>query len=129
MLPAQSALSQSAVFAWLSSVLDALPIMWFPFLLVAMFALRGAANFLGDLALHWVSSRVVFDLRQITFAHLLRLPVSFFDRNAAAELTSKITFDTQQIGAVTSQALTTLVQDSLKLVVALVLMAAISWRL
>ena len=129
MLPAQSALSQSAVFAWLSSVLDALPIMWFPFLLVAIFALRGAANFLGDLALHWVSSRVVFDLRQITFAHLLRLPVSFFDRNAAAELTSKITFDTQQIGAVTSQALTTLVQDSLKLVVALVLMAAISWRL
>ena len=129
MLPAQSALSQSAVFAWLSSVLDALPIMWFPFLLVAIFALRGAANFLGDLALHWVSSRVVFDLRQITFAHLLRLPVSFFDRSAAAELTSKITFDTQQIGAVTSQALTTLVQDSLKLLVALVLMAAVSWRL
>ena len=129
MVPAQSVLSQSAVFAWLSSVLDALPILWFPFLLVAIFALRGAANFLGDLALHWVSSRVVFDLRQITFAHLLRLPVSFFDRNAAAELTSKITFDTQQIGAVTSQALTTLVQDSLKLVVALVLMAAISWRL
>ncbi len=129
MVPVQSALSQSAVFAWLSSVLDALPILWFPFLLVAIFALRGAANFLGDLALHWVSSRVVFDLRQITFAHLLRLPVSFFDRNAAAELTSKITFDTQQIGAVTSQALTTLVQDSLKLIVALVLMAAISWKL
>ena len=129
MMPAQSALSQSAVFAWLSSVLDALPILWFPFLLVAIFALRGTANFLGDLALHWVSSRVVFDLRQITFAHLLRLPVSFFDRNAAAELTSKISFDTQQIGAVTSQALTTLVQDSLKLIVALVLMAAISWKL
>ena len=129
LVPAQSALSQSAVFAWLSSGLDALPILWFPFLLVAIFALRGAANFLGDLALHWVSSRVVFDLRKIAFAHLLRLPVSFFDRNAAAELTSKITFDTQQIGAVTSQALTTLVQDSLKLVVALVLMAAISWRL
>ena len=125
----QSALSQSALFAWLSSALDALPILWFPFLLVAIFALRGAANFLGDLALHWVSSRVVFDLRQVTFAHLLRLPVSFFDRNAAAELTSKITFDTQQIGAVTSQALTTLVQDSLKLIVALVLMAAISWKL
>ena len=69
----QSVLAQSTLFAWLSSALDALPILWFPFLLVAIFALRGAANFLGDLALHWVSSRVVFDLRQITFAHLLRL--------------------------------------------------------
>ena len=128
-IPMQSALSQSALFAGLSGWLRTMPIMWFPFLLVLIFALRGAANFLGDLALHWVSSRVVFDLRRITFAHLLRLPVSFFDRNAAAELTSKITFDTQQIGAVTSQALTTLVQDSLKLVVALVMMAAISWKL
>lgn len=128
-IPMQSALMQSSLFSGLSGLLRALPIMWFPFLLVAIFALRGAANFLGDLALHWVASRVVFDLRQITFAHLLRLPVSFFDRNAAAELTSKITFDTQQIGAVTSQALTTLVQDSLKLVVALVMMAAISWKL
>lgn len=125
----QSVLLQSSLFSGLSALLRALPIMWFPILLVAIFALRGAANFVGDLALHWVSSRVVFDLRQITFAHLLRLPVSFFDRNAAAELTSKITFDTQQIGAVTSQALTTLVQDSLKLVVALVMMAAISWKL
>jgi ATP-binding cassette, subfamily B, bacterial MsbA len=128
-MPMQSALMQSALFAGLSGWLRNMPIMWFPFLLVLIFALRGATNFLGDLALHWVSSRVVFDLRQITFAHLLRLPVSFFDRNAAAELTSKITFDTQQIGAVTSQALTTLVQDSLKLIVALVMMAAISWKL
>jgi len=124
----QSALTQSFL-APLTGALDALPILWFPLLLVAIFALRGIANFLGDLALHWVSSRVVFELRQQTFAHLLRLPVSFFDRSAAAELTSKITYDIQQVGAVTSQALTTLVQDSLKLLVAIVLMASISWKL
>lgn len=124
----QSALTRSFL-APLTELLDALPILWFPLLLVVIFALRGVANFLGDLALHWVSSRVVFDLRQTTFAHMLRLPVSFFDRSAAAELTSKITYDIQQVGAVTSQALTTLVQDSLKLVVAIVLMASISWKL
>ncbi len=125
---AQSALTQSFL-APLTNALDAIPILWFPLLLVAIFAIRGVANFLGDLALHWVASRVVFDLRGATFAHLLRLPASFFDRSATAELTSKITYDTQQVGAVTSQALTTLVQDSLKLVVALVLMASISWKL
>ena len=125
---APSALTQSFL-APLTNALDQLPILWFPLLLVVIFALRGIANFLGDLALHWVASRVVFDLRGETFAHLLRLPVAFFDRNATAELTSKITYDTQQVGAVTSQALTTLVQDSLKLIVALVLMASISWKL
>ena len=54
----QSALTQSFL-APLTSALDALPILWFPLLLVAIFALRGIANFLGDLALHWVASRVV----------------------------------------------------------------------
>lgn len=130
---AASAMNQSALakgfLAPVTELLQSVPILWFPALLVAIFALRGVANFLGDLALHWVASRVVLDLRQITFAHLLRLPVSFFDRNAAAELTSKITYDTQQIGAVTSQAFTTLVQDSLKLVVALGMMASVSWKL
>lgn len=127
-LAAPSALTQS-IFAPLTNLLDQVPILWFPLLLVGVFAVRGAANFLGDLALHWVSSRVVFDLRQRTFAHMLRLPVGWFDRNATAELTSKLTFDTQQIGAVTSQALTTLAQDTVKLVAQLALMAAVSWRL
>lgn len=112
-----------------SEALQAIPILWFPVLLVALFAVRSAANFLGDFALHWVASRVVFDLRSHVFAHLLRLPSAFFDRNATAELTSKITYDAQQVGAVTSQALTTLVQDSLKLVAAIAMMASVSWRL
>jgi ATP-binding cassette, subfamily B, bacterial MsbA len=128
-LPQQQSALTDSFLAPLTNALDALPILWFPLLLVAIFALRGAANFLGDLALHWVASRVVFDLRKVTFERLLRLPASFFDRNAAAELTSKITYDTQQVGAVTSQALTTLVQDSLKLAVALILMASISLKL
>ena len=124
----QSALTQSFL-APLTHALDSLPILWFPAVLVVIFALRGIANFLGDLSLHWVASRVVMDLRQQTFARLLRLPVAFFDRNSAAELTSKITYDTQQIGAVTSQAFTTLVQDSVKLVVALVVLMSISLKL
>ncbi len=127
-LVSQSALAKGFLSP-VTATLQAIPILWFPALLVALFAVRSVANFVGDLALHWVASRVVFDLRQTTFAHLLRLPVGFFDRHSSAELTSKITYDTQQIGAVTSQALTTLVQDSLKLIVAVTMMASVSWKL
>jgi len=127
-LASQSALAKGFLSP-VTTALQAIPILWFPALLVGLFAVRSVANFVGDLALHWVSSRVVFDLRQATFAHLLRLPVGFFDSNSSAELTSKITYDTQQVGAVTSQALTTLVQDSLKLIVAVTMMASVSWKL
>lgn len=121
-------LSQSFL-APVTALLSAIPILGFPLLLVAVFALRGAANFAGDTGLHWVASRVVYDIRRDTFAHLLRLPAAWFDRHPPAELTSRITYDAQQVGQATSQALTALVQDSLKLIAALVLMAAVSWRL
>jgi ATP-binding cassette, subfamily B, bacterial MsbA len=124
----QSQLAQS-FFAPFMAWLDTIPVLWFPALLVVAFALRSVANFAGDVALHWVSSRVVFDLRQTAFAHLLRLPVSFFDKNATAELTSKLTFDAQQVGATCSQAITAVVQDSLKLVAAFVMLASVSWKL
>ncbi len=110
-------------------LLAQLPVLAFPLLLVLIFALRGLANFVGDAGLHWVASRVVCDIRCMTFAHLLRLPAAFFDRHPPAELTSRITYDAQQVGQATSQALTALVQDTLKLLLALVLMAAVSWKL
>jgi ATP-binding cassette, subfamily B, bacterial MsbA len=109
--------------------LDSFPIAWFPIFIVAMFAFRSICNFLGDVALHWVSSRIVYDVRIDTFRKMLRLPMRFFDRSSAAELTSKITFDSQQIGASCSQALTALVQDSFKLIGSLAYLLIISWKL
>jgi ATP-binding cassette, subfamily B, bacterial MsbA len=109
--------------------LDRFPVAWFPIFIVVMFAFRSVCNFLGDIALHWVSSRIVFDVRVDTFRKMLRLPMRFFDRNASAELTSKITFDAQQIGASCSQALTALVQDSFKLIASLAWLLVLSWKL
>jgi ATP-binding cassette, subfamily B, bacterial MsbA len=109
--------------------LDRFPVAWFPIFIVLMFAFRSVCNFLGDIALHWVSSRIVFDVRVDTFSKMLRLPMRFFDRNASAELTSKITFDAQQIGASCSQALTALVQDSFKLIASLAWLLVLSWKL
>ncbi|MGL4232584.1 MAG: ABC transporter ATP-binding protein [Casimicrobium sp.] len=125
---AQGQLTQSfagPLIAWL----DSWPVTWFPLFIVAMFVFRSVCNFFGDLALHWVSSRVVYDVRTDTFSKMLRLPMRFFDRNATAELTSKITFDAQQIGASCSQALTALVQDSFKLIGSLAWLFIISWKL
>jgi ABC-type multidrug transport system fused ATPase/permease subunit len=62
---ATGALTQSQLakgfLAPLTQWLDTVPVLWFPVFLVIAFALRSIANFLGDVALHWVSSRVVFD--------------------------------------------------------------------
>jgi ATP-binding cassette, subfamily B, bacterial MsbA len=125
---AHGQLAQS-VLAPVVEWLNRFPVTWFPVFVVAMFVFRAICNFAGDVALHWVSSRVVFDVRVDTFKKMLRLPMRFFDRSAAAELTSKITFDAQQVGASCSQALTALVQDSFKLIGALAMLLILSWKL
>lgn len=127
-ISAQGKLAES-VLSPLVEWLDRFPVTWFPILIVLLFLFRALCNFAGDVALHWVSSRVVFDVRVDTFKRMLRLPMRFFDRNAAAELTSKITFDAQQVGASCSQALTALVQDSFKLISSLAILLILSWKL
>lgn len=125
---AQGKLAES-LLAPLVEWLDRFPVTWFPIFIVLIFSFRAICNFAGDVALHWVSSRVVFDVRVDTFKKMLCLPMRFFDRNAAAELTSKITFDAQQVGASCSQALTALVQDSFKLISSLAILLILSWKL
>ncbi len=45
----------------------------------------------------WVGQRVSFDIRQSLFAHLLRLPMRFFDRHAVGELVVRTTNDVDNL--------------------------------
>ncbi|MBK8537147.1 MAG: hypothetical protein IPL59_19835 [Candidatus Competibacteraceae bacterium] len=48
-----------------------------PLLLVAVFIVRGVADFIGKLAMEWICSPVVMDLRNALFARLLILPTRY----------------------------------------------------
>jgi subfamily B ATP-binding cassette protein MsbA len=64
-----------------------------PLLIVGVFLLRAAVNFgqsyLGD----WVGEGIVYDLRAQLQRKVQRLPVSFFDRTASAQVLSRMTTD------------------------------------
>ena len=50
----------------------------------------------------WVSNKVIMDLRGDIFAKLLKLPKSYFDRNTAGSILSRVTFDIGQLSKVSS---------------------------
>src|SRR5512136_1370535 len=62
-----------------------------------------------------VSQRALKDMRRDLFAHLQRLPISFFDRNPAGELMSRMTNDIDAINQAVSQNVTTLVASVLSM--------------
>lgn len=100
-----------------------------PFMLFGLLALRALAGFASTFAMRWVARRVVEDLRVETFAKLMTLPVSFFDGHSAGTVTSKLTYDTEQMASAATTAAVSSVRDTLTIVGMVAYMLYLDWRL
>lgn len=86
-----------------------------PALIVGLFIVRGVITFCAGYAMAWVQSRVIHDLRQQMFDHLVRLPMSYFEQHPSANLITRITSDVGNIGSAATATGVTLVRESLTL--------------
>jgi len=82
-----------------------------PILLVAVFLVRGVASFINNYCLKWVGRRVVADLRQQMFDHLLRAPTRYYDHHGTGQLLAKLTYNVENVATAATSAITTLVRD------------------
>lgn len=95
---------------------DMTVIRWAPFLVLGIFLVRGAADFVAVYSMNWVGRQVIKRLRREVFAKFLALPTSFYDRNSSGALLSRLTFNIEQVAQAASQVLTTLFKDLLTIV-------------
>ena len=82
-----------------------------PWLLVGLFVVRGLAGFVNTYFLSWVGRRVVADLRQEMFEHLLRAPARFYDTQGSGHILAKLTYNVENVANAATSAVTTLVRD------------------
>ena len=82
-----------------------------PFYIFGLVFLRGAANYGYAYFLSLISSKIVLKIRQRLFNHFVDSPVSFYDKNSAGRLLSRITYDTDQVASSSSDALITIVRE------------------
>ena len=82
-----------------------------PLVLVGIFMVRGFAGFVNTYCLQWVGRRVVADLRQEMFDHLLRSPTRYFDSNSSGQILAKLTYNVEYVATAATSAVTTLVRD------------------
>lgn len=87
-----------------------------PFLLIAIFLVRGVAGFVNHYCLSWVGRRVVADLRQAMFDHLLRSPTRYYDNHGSGQILSKLTYNVENVASAATQAVTTLVRDGVSVI-------------
>lgn len=108
---------------------DAQTIAMMPFLFVGLFIIRGLAAYVSGLSLDWVGHKVIMDLRYAMFARLVDYPTSLFDATRSGSLMSRFTYDVMQIREASSNAISTIVRDSLSVIGLLAWMFYIDWIL
>ena len=102
---------------------------WMPLALIALFLVRGIANFIENYCAQWVATRVVLDLRDAMFRKLMVLPVNFYDEQVTGNIVSKITFDVTQVTSAATSAVTVSIKDSITIAGLLSWLFWLNWKL
>jgi len=101
--------------------------------LAAMFAFALLARFLFGVAqvymLQYTGQRVMFDMRREIFAHVLRLPLRYFDRTPVGRLVTRATNDVAAINEMFTSMLVNLFRDAFIVLGILIVMFQFEWRL
>ncbi|MCI3953941.1 MAG: Lipid export ATP-binding/permease protein MsbA [Burkholderiales bacterium] len=102
---------------------------WMPLFIIALFVVRGIAEYAATFCINWVGNKVVMDLRGAMFARLLELPVPYYDDRASGNLISKLTYDAAQVTTAATSVLTVIFKDSLAMIGLLAWMLWLNWKL
>ncbi|TAK54866.1 MAG: lipid A export permease/ATP-binding protein MsbA [Gammaproteobacteria bacterium] len=104
-------------------------LLFVPSGIIALFLVRGVGDFLSVYALGRVGRYVIKALRHQLFARYLGLPAAFFDRNGAAQLLSRLTYNIELVAEAATTAVTSLIKDTLTIIGLLGWLFWMNWRL
>ena len=108
---------------------DPRSIVWVPLAVIGLFLLRGVGDFTQTYFMGYVGRRVVARLRHEVFRRILELPIGYFDRNSSAMLLSRLTYNTEQVGQATTDAVVVMVRTTLTIVASIALVLWFNLRL
>lgn len=100
-----------------------------PWMLFGLLALRAFSGFASSFSMRWVARRVVERIRLDAFQRLMTFPVSYFDANSAGAVTSKFTYNAEQMAGASTRVIMSAVRDSLTILGMIGYMLYLNWHL
>jgi subfamily B ATP-binding cassette protein MsbA len=95
---------------------DAVTLKWIPVAVILIYLLKGLGNYGQTIIMSYIGQRVVTDLRNQLYNHILRQPLSFFTKHPTGTLMSRLTSDVGLVQGAVSEAVTSILKDSFSLV-------------
>ena len=108
---------------------DQLAIWTVPAAILLLFAVRGTAGFLADLALARITQDGLMTLRKAMFARLVDARLSLFARENATSLSNTMVFEVQNGTTLLVNSVIGLLKDGLSLVALLFYLFYLNWKL
>ena len=107
-----------------SSVLYKLPL-----LVVVLFLVRGLGDYLSNYYPGWVGRQVIKSMRADLFSHYLMLPASYYDRESAGNMLTRLTYNIELVAEAVTNSLTVMIRDSITILGLLGYMFYVDWKL
>jgi subfamily B ATP-binding cassette protein MsbA len=106
-----------------------IPLWMVPATLLLIFAVRGMAGFLADIALAKITQDGLKSLRQDMFARLLDARLSLFREQNATALSNTVVFEVQNGATMLVNSVIALLKDSVALIALLAYLLYLNWQL
>ena len=97
--------------------------------LMVIFGLQAVLGFFRVYLFNDVTEKVLKKLRQDTYAHIISLPMSFFDQKRVGDLNSRISADITQIQEAVTIALAEFIRQIIIIAVSITALSIYSWKL
>ncbi len=98
-------------------------------LIGCVYALSVGLSYISQRFLLVISTNVLMNIRETTFAHLQKLPLKYYDERTHGEIMSRFSNDTDALRELIGNALPNIVSSSCTVIGILVMMIVLSWRL
>ena len=105
------------------------PLIWLPFAVVGIFFLHGALGFASTYIMAWVQNKIVYQIRLDMFAHLLRLPNTYFQKYPSAKTINRITNDVNGVTSASTTVLLTIIKDGVTVIGLFAWLLYLNWQL
>ena len=98
-------------------------------LLLGLLVFQSILSYFNTYLTSWLGQSVIRDMREEIFRHILRLRLSFFDKNAIGKLQTRAISDIETLNDVFSSGLVRIMGELLQLIAIFVAMLYTDWRL
>jgi subfamily B ATP-binding cassette protein MsbA len=97
--------------------------------IILLFLLRGVGDYLANYFPGWVSRQMTKTMRADLFAHYMRLPTAWYERESSGAMLSRLTYNVELVADAVTNSATVVIRDTITIISLLCYLFWLNWQL